>query len=146
MSTELQVTRDHEALRKFTQARRIVGLTALPLRDEERPHRVVITDSVITVLLSVERWAPVRGGVKITHRGQRWLSFERDACKGLWQKVVVSDTTTRLPEPELWLSQADDVAEQASRAEHEAMCYRPGTRNFPLDGPIRLAQQRAYGV
>ena len=132
-------------LQKFADARRILGVTALPMRDDERPKQVVIADRCITVILSVARWSPVRGGVKVTHRGERWLSFEWNDCDQRWVKVVVSDTTARLVEPELHLSSAPSEAEQVAREAHEAMCYRPGTRSYPMDGPARLAEmQRVY--
>lgn len=118
---------ERSPLQKFADARRIVGPVMLPMLDSERPTQVVITDRVITVILSVERWHPVRGGVKITHRGVKWLSFERKECTDAWRKVVVNDSTERLAEPLLCLSSVDTEADQLARLAHEAM-YRSGER------------------
>lgn len=125
----------------LARARAIVGRDALVMRYGERPDMVRMDPERVVVVLSAERGVDIPGGMKVTHRGLRWLTFDLDATTGKWVQAEPVDIMNRLPEPEFHMSYGvKTIAEQAERRAHEDMCYRPGTSACPMDNLPRQRQ------
>lgn len=135
---------DTERLSPFqllARARRIVGDGALSMRYGERPDVVRVGPQRVDVVLSVEKWVPIPGGMKVTHRGLRWLGFDLDEATGQWVPAEPVVILNRLTEPELHKSYGvKSVEEQAEQRAFEEMCYRPGTSSCPMDNVPRQRQ------
>ena len=134
-------------LQRFAAVRRLVGPALLPVVRGERATAVTYTPEGVHVMLSVVREVPVRGGTKVTHRGTKWYSFIYDSVTGKWSRETIFESLDKLPSPEYSMSYGVVTeAEYRERKAHEEMCYRPGNRSWPLDGPVRLAQLREHGT
>lgn len=133
------IPRTRTPLQMFAEARRIVGVASLPMRQGERATHVSIAKDAISVVLSVETWRDVRGGVKVTHRGTKILLFTRQCNTSRWRVEVLMDELNKLETPVYMLSLDESELDQLERKKHERMCYRPGNNRYPMDGPVRRA-------
>lgn len=123
------------------RARSIVGERALALRYGERPDVVTMDPERVTVVLFVEKGVDVRGGMKITHRGLRWLTFNLNKSTGEWDQAEPVYVLNPLPEPELHLSFGVVTPEDyEDKRVFEDLCYRPGTSSCPMDNFARRSQ------
>jgi hypothetical protein len=104
---------------------------------------VEVTPDRIVVVLSSVRMRDVRGGTEITHRGLRWYTF--DKVDGRWQMAEPVEILNRLSEPERHMSYGVVPADEyEAKRNWEDMCYRPGTRNCPMDNIPRQRQGYNY--
>ncbi|MEU4066632.1 hypothetical protein AB0F25_30340 [Streptomyces wedmorensis] len=128
-------------LQMFAQARRIVGVNALTIRYGERPDVVTIDPERVIVVLSRELFADIPGGVKVTHRGLRWLTFNLNKSTGRWIEAEPVIVMNKLTTPEIHVSYGAKSAEdQVEQRAFEDMCYRPGTPACPMDNLPRQRQ------
>lgn len=129
-------------LQLLGRASEITGRPTLRrLRRGESPSVVTLGLDRIDVVLSVERAVDITGGMKVTHRGVRWLVFHRDPATDTWIAQAPTETLVPLQKPEYHMSfGVVTEAEYNERRAHEAMCYRPGTPSCPMDNFPRQRQ------
>lgn len=135
MRRDGEVNRELTPLQLFAAAQRMVGRDALPMRRGDSPTHVSMGLNAISVVLSVETWRDVRGGVKITHRGTRALLFTRPEGATRWVREILLDDLKKLDQPEYMLNWVETDAEYLDRRAYEEMCWRPGNNRYPMDGP-----------
>lgn len=93
---------------------------------------IKVTESTITLGINSAKFKSTRNGYQVTHRGIILHVFRRDESTGVWSR---SGTVP------VWWS-TDELHGEPARerdVEWEEMCYRPGNKRNPLDGPLARA-------
>jgi hypothetical protein len=106
----------------------------LPLGHAVQSYEV--TDTRLVLVISTARVTSTRHGLKVTHRGLHVREWARPTSRDPWSARPAIVTEWRLDEPEVFgVSSTRSAADQRESQAWAAMCYRPGSSAYPMDGP-----------
>lgn len=98
-----------------------------------------VESDLLVLAVNRARYQATRdGGYRITERGVTLYSFRRDERSDTWS---LAGTV-----PVWWSTDEVHGGREVVRDEEwEKMCYRPGNKRNPLDGPLARTQARKNG-
>lgn len=95
----------------------------------------LVTDEVALISIARAQVEFKRGtDLVVTRRGYTMFNFVRQS-DGSWLHPEPVTFWHEDREPEVYVTFAREAQEYLEQREYEAMCYRPGTPQSPMDGP-----------